>query len=167
MCSITSIRLHALKRALFGSLWIRRYSTTTTIYHRNMAEYTVPSGHVRRAVYLLPYCFIDFCELCSFMVESDVQNKCSLVLQLFEISHYLMHISLQFFVCPHPQIFFFVAVAARQALFRRHLTSLQPRNPAGIVHSWSLSARIGPVSLCPWQMQNLRFWKGLQRQVCS
>ena len=30
----------------------------TTIYDRNTAEYTLPSGHVQRAPYLLPYLYV-------------------------------------------------------------------------------------------------------------
>ena len=30
----------------------------TTIYDRNMAEYTAPFGHVQRAPYLLPYLYV-------------------------------------------------------------------------------------------------------------
>ena len=30
----------------------------TTIYDRNTAEYTAPSGHVQRAPYLLPYLYV-------------------------------------------------------------------------------------------------------------
>ena len=53
-CSITSVSVRDLKRALFGSLRSGRHGTGD----RYTAAYTLLSGHVRSAAYLLPYLYI-------------------------------------------------------------------------------------------------------------